>query len=447
MLLLTGIALLCTAAQATPAVTSQTARTRATTTLRTALAEDRVERETPVGLASLLRAGLAASEQLGDSVLGRSLSADTRDARWRGLLDPRAARRQLARDLTSVVTDLEFEPLIEAELPVGFPEPTPVGEIELKRFPVYRMVRADMSGRGSGRAFWKLFTHIQKSDIAMTAPVEMEWSGTAGATRESSMAFLYGSPQLGATGPDGSLEVLDTEPTWAVSLGCRGDATRETIQAARQELERWIAARADLLVIGDLRTMGYNSPMVPRDRRYFEVQLPVQPMEAKAQRQVVVDFTDPREAQRWRAVDDRVMGGISLSDLEYSGQGSSSFAGELSLERNGGFASVRAALPERSLEGARALLLRVRGDGKAYKLRLRSAEDPDGVHHEARFQTEAGVETEYSFALSDFAAVWRGRSVPDAEPLDPAAIRSLGLMISDGQAGQFRLEVFTLAML
>ncbi len=444
MLLLTGIALLCSAAQATPAASPYAGRSSATATLRMALTEDQVEREIPVGLASLVRAGLAASEQLGDSVLGRSLSADTHDARWRALFDPRAARKQLSRDLTRIVTDLEFEPLIEAELPAGFPAPTTVGEIELKRYPVYRMVRADVSGSGSGGAFWKLFTHIQKGDIAMTAPVEMGWSGTE---REASMAFLYGSTELGATGLDGSLEVLDVEPLWAISLGCRGDATRAEVAAAHTELQRWLDARGDLVVVGALRTLAYNSPMVPRERRYFEVQLQVQPTQASDDRRVVIDFSDPREARRWQPVDDRVMGGVSASRLVYDPSGSSVFTGNLSLENNGGFASVRASLAERALERGRTLVLSCRGDGKAYKLRLRMTGAFDGVSYEARFETQAGVLTEHSFALADFVPVWRGRPVPDAGPLDGASVQNVGLMISDGQAGEFRLQVLSLAVL
>ena len=40
-----------------------------------------------------------------------------------------------------------------------------------------------------------------------------------------------------------------------------------------------------------------------------------------------------------------------------------------------------------------------------------------------------------------FAASLRGRPVPGVQPLDPAHIRQLGLMISDKQAGPFELLV------
>jgi NADH dehydrogenase [ubiquinone] 1 alpha subcomplex assembly factor 1 len=442
--LLLGIALLCVGSQDAPGSGAATSRLRAAATLRSALEEDRVLDETQVGLTNLLSAGQTASKQLGDSVLARALLKSTSDARWRELFDAREARRSLVRELKALRADLEFEPQVEAELPVGFPGLTPVGEIELKLYPHYRMVRADMSGSGSQSAFWKLFKHIQAGEIAMTAPVEMAWSD---ADREASMAFLYGSTEIGTPGPNGELEVLDIKPLAAISLGCRGDATRAGVAAARVELQRWLEARGDLVVAGELRTLGYNSPMVARERRYFEVQLPVQRMEQASDRRVILDFSDPRETQRWQPLDDSVMGGVSASRLERSASGASCFVGNMSLENNGGFASVRAPLSEGVLKNTQTLVLTCRGDGKSYKLRLRSSGSSDGVNYEARFQTEAGALTEHRFALTDFVPVWRGRRVPDARPLDAASVQSIGLMISDGQAGSFRLELRSLAAL
>lgn len=452
MHLLLDLALLGLALQGTLPADTSVRREHAAQTLRSALASERALEDSQFGLAALARSGETAGEQLGDSVLGRTLAGQVRDARWRGLADPSAARKRLASDLRDALNDLEFEPLFEAELPRGFPGWTAVGEIELKSYPVYRMVRADMTGPESGGAFWKLFTHIQENEIAMTAPVEMSWSAADRKATETSMAFLYASTELGGTGSDGSLEVLDVQATWAVSLGCRGDATAARVEAARAELERWVASRGDLEVVGDLRTMAYNSPMVARERRYFEVQLTVNSKPSTSGARIVIDFSDAREAARWQPLDDRVMGGVSVSRLEGTSNGSSLFTGVMSLESNGGFASVRAPLPEAgsgagqtALAGARELVLSVRGDGKVYKLRLRTENDFDGVNYEARFQTEDGVRTEHVFAIADFSPVWRGRPVANAAPLDPAQVRNLGLLISDGQAGRFSLELYTLA--
>ena len=68
--------------------------------------------------------------------------------------------------------DADFKPIKEAELPKGFPTYTPVGTIEVKQYPAARLVQAK-SGGDSG--FWRLFMHIKSHDVAMTAPVQMEY--------------------------------------------------------------------------------------------------------------------------------------------------------------------------------------------------------------------------------------------------------------------------------
>jgi len=57
------------------------------------------------------------------------------DARWRAVTDSALASERLEQDLRAALEDLDFRPAREAELPAGFPEPTPVREIELKRYP------------------------------------------------------------------------------------------------------------------------------------------------------------------------------------------------------------------------------------------------------------------------------------------------------------------------
>ena len=211
------------------------------------------------------------------AVLGESRSAElvqglVTDARWQALADEARAASWLERELERTAADLAFTPLREAELPVGFPAPTPVLEIEVKQYPAYRMASAPSGGMGGG--FWTLFRHIESQEIAMTAPVEMTYTEGM-APREERMAFLYGSMEIGETGRDGQVEVVDVEPARVVSLGCRGRMTRERVAQAQAELELWLVSSGTWEVAGPLRSMGYNSPMVPAARSYFEVQVPV----------------------------------------------------------------------------------------------------------------------------------------------------------------------------
>jgi len=175
--------------------------------------------------------------------------------------------------------DGRFQPIKEAEMPKGFPGYTPVGQIEVKQYPAYR--KATASGRAE---FWTLFTHIKSNNVAMTAPVEMDYGDPrAGKTKERSMSFLYERTDQGSPGKKGRVEVIDVPAMTVVSIGCRGARTAAAIAEAREKLVKWLDERkGDYVSVGPLRVMGYNSPFVPRDKNFFEVQIPVEPAKASS---------------------------------------------------------------------------------------------------------------------------------------------------------------------
>ncbi len=165
-----------------------------------------------------------------------------------------------------------FRPIKEAEMPVGFPDYTPVGQIEVKQYPAYR--KATASG---GAAFWTLFSHIKQNNVTMTAPVEMYYGDPLSRnSKNRSMSFLYERPDQGSVGKQGSVEVIDVPAMKVVSIGCRGSQTSSAVAEAREKLLKFLAENKDgYTAAGPMRVMGYNSPFVPRDRNFFEVQIPV----------------------------------------------------------------------------------------------------------------------------------------------------------------------------
>ncbi len=189
------------------------------------------------------------------------------------------ASKMLRDGLRSARDLLRFEPTMEAPLPEGFPEPMPVGEIGIKVYPAYRLARA-VDGN-EGRAFNQLFAHIQRNNIEMTSPVEMTMDkNEAGEMRSLDMAFLYQSSKLGKPGIDRSVTVQDIAPLTTVSLGMRGSTDRKRIADAEKRLSAWLASRAgEYVAAGPVRVMGYNSPFVPESLRYFEVEIPVKPVD------------------------------------------------------------------------------------------------------------------------------------------------------------------------
>ena len=177
--------------------------------------------------------------------------------------------------LLETLVILTFKPKVEAPVPAGFPAPTPVGVVEIKKLPVYRMAKVANSGLG-GNNFFTLFNHIKKNKIEMTAPVEMTMAEKNGKYTESSMAFLYQETTLGKVGPQGNIAVLDTKECMVASIGMRGSPSSENIESARRWLiEKIKNAPEAYEIAGELKVMGYNSPFMPEKLRYYEVQLPL----------------------------------------------------------------------------------------------------------------------------------------------------------------------------
>jgi hypothetical protein len=168
----------------------------------------------------------------------------------------------------------------EARLPAGFPPPGPVGQIIIKQYPAYRaaMVSSqELGGASQNSMFRPLFDHIQKNNISMTAPVEIGYADSSpDKPKPVSMAFLYGDPQIGQSGRDGKVQVVDLPAMTVVSIGVRGSYSEEHYADALAKLREWVAANASgYLAIGPPRYLGYNSPFVPWFLRYGEVQVPI----------------------------------------------------------------------------------------------------------------------------------------------------------------------------
>jgi hypothetical protein len=96
------------------------------------------------------------------------------------------------------------------------------------------------------------------------------------------MSFLYEKPDQGDAGKQGAVEVSDVPAMTVVSIGCRGNQTTAAIAEAREKLMKFLDDKKDEhTVAGPLRVMGYNSPFVPRDKNFFEVQIPVKAAKAE----------------------------------------------------------------------------------------------------------------------------------------------------------------------
>lgn len=156
---------------------------------------------------------------------------------------------------------------------------------------------------------------------------------------------------------------------------------------------------------------------------------------------IYTDFLQAADLSDWAPINDGVMGGLSESSMRADAAGVASFEGKVSLENQGGFASVRRSLRQIPPESARLLRLHVLGDGHIYKFTLRTDGGFDGISYQAEFTPASHQWMDIDLALEQFSAVFRGRPVDAPALVSGSQVRQIGLMIANRQAGAFCLKL------
>ena len=140
----------------------------------------------------------------------------------------------------------------------------------------------------------------------------------------------------------------------------------------------------------------------------------------------------------WSCVDDTVMGGVSQSQYQLDKKKGLLWKGEVSLDNNGGFASIRHTLSSLDLESYIGISLLVVGDGRTYKLNLGNDNSSRSPRFQARFATSKHLQMVY-VPFTSLSAYIRGSKV-NAE-FDTTDIDMIGFLIADKQEGFFQLSV------
>ncbi|MEM7262451.1 MAG: CIA30 family protein [Planctomycetota bacterium] len=147
-------------------------------------------------------------------------------------------------------------------------------------------------------------------------------------------------------------------------------------------------------------------------------------------------------SQKWFSVNDDVMGGISNGRMEFTGNGTGKFVGELSLENNGGFSTVRSPGQSLDLEGFDGFVLRVRGDGRTYGFSALPTDRRYEINTwRTNFKTRAGEWQEIRVPFDSLVHQVMGRRIPATGALPPEKIRSVAFSVSDKNEAPFALEI------
>lgn len=156
--------------------------------------------------------------------------------------------------------------------------------------------------------------------------------------------------------------------------------------------------------------------------------------------EVVMDFTK-KEAQNWSVQLDGVMGGRSAGTVEFSESGLH-FKGNLSLENNGGFAAIRSPWGQFDLSDAKRVKVRIKGDGRVYKVTLDDTKAWYLPNYEVKMKTEKGKWLDLNIPISDFRISRMGEmgsSAPSSDQM--AGVIRVGIILADKNPGPFEIEV------
>lgn len=160
-----------------------------------------------------------------------------------------------------------------------------------------------------------------------------------------------------------------------------------------------------------------------------------------AQCERLTSFESGDSNKQWTVVNDNVMGGRSLGDLSFD-DGILIFEGEINTD-GGGFASLRLPLEPNALEGRDRIEFRARPDDRSYVVTFDDNLNSRDRRVSHRAPIEFGRTGEWQTVSVSFDALFPalfGQPIDDLPFRKDLATR-MGLMISDGVDGPFRLEV------
>ncbi|EDP96063.1 CIA30 family protein [Kordia algicida OT-1] len=150
------------------------------------------------------------------------------------------------------------------------------------------------------------------------------------------------------------------------------------------------------------------------------------------------DFTKTKDISNWYVVNDSVMGGLSEGKFSLNEAGNGVFEGNVSLENNGGFSSIRYEIGNTDISGKETVCIRLKGDGKKYQFRLKQNKD-DRHSYISIFQTSGDWET-IEIPLNTLYPTFRGKKL-DIGNFSANYMEMLGFLIGNKTKERFLLEL------
>lgn len=154
-----------------------------------------------------------------------------------------------------------------------------------------------------------------------------------------------------------------------------------------------------------------------------------------------IDFGEQKDGQDWMIVNDGVMGGLSESKAQLR-ENSLFFEGHISLENNGGFASIRSMKSSYDLSKYEKVKIRFRSKGRNFTLRFALSE----LYYKPAFKHEFSSTSDdwesIELNLVDFKEYSMGQETGNRiNQEELQKVIRIGIMLFDKQEGSFELEI------
>jgi len=154
--------------------------------------------------------------------------------------------------------------------------------------------------------------------------------------------------------------------------------------------------------------------------------------------QTIYDFERQSKLENWILVNDVVMGGQSTSSFMLNKKGNAIFQGEVSLENNGGFSSLRYRFDSRDTRSYNSVAIRLKGDGLRYQFRVKS-QKYDRQSYVYHFETSGDWEW-IEIPLDEMYPTWRGQKL--RMPNYPGqSMEEIAILIGNKKPEAFQLEL------
>ena len=153
---------------------------------------------------------------------------------------------------------------------------------------------------------------------------------------------------------------------------------------------------------------------------------------------MIYNFDNNSDLEKWVIVNDDVMGGISSSNLIIENDGNGVFEGRISIANNGGFSSLRFNCNKIFIQQNTHFKIKIKGDGKDYQFRIKSNRD-DYYSYIISFETSGEWET-VTIPTKEMYASFRGRKL-DMEKFNSDYFEQITFLFGNKKDENFKLLI------